>query len=484
MKKSLFSKKFSRRSFLKATGAASAVVGSAGLGFFGHEAGKDPATYTGCESFQGAAQTFNRKKFEQDHPHYKKVGPTERVDARTGVIFYRFYSLMRQWKEETGLEGLDPVLKEYYSKNSEDLELDLYYRKELMPKLRSDSKKYKDTFILSQAWSNAMGAVSPSPIREAPEKSDFPSPSRYGEVQEPLKMKDPEKTAKLIKKIAYELGSVLVGITKLNPDWVYKYPMKGRGFEADKLLDVPKHWEYAIVIGTPMSWDPMYANPNFGTSNDAYSKSRIVAFRLASFIKQLGYAARPHTPGTSYDLMVPPIAIDAGLGELGRNGIVVTPELGCNFRPAVITTNIPMIPDKPIEFGVQKFCKTCKVCAENCPSGAIPKGEQVVVRGYLKYQLDISKCHNFWGSKLGNMGCRLCVSTCPYTRKSNWLHKTALNVTANDPTGISHKSLTFMQKLFYPGPDPQKYYMPSLGGENASFREPPWWLRSEDFIDF
>ena len=75
------------------------------------------------------------------------------------------------------------------------------------------------------------------------------------------------------------------------------------------------------------------------------------------------------------------------------------------------------------------------------------------------------------------------MAVCPYTRKANWIHKAALKVTADDPTGLTAKGLTFMQKKFYPGPEPQKYYMPSLGGENASYREPPWWLRSEDFIE-
>ena len=51
-------KKLSRRQFLKASGAASAVLGSAGLGFFGYQAGKDSYSYTGCESFQGQAQIF------------------------------------------------------------------------------------------------------------------------------------------------------------------------------------------------------------------------------------------------------------------------------------------------------------------------------------------------------------------------------------------------------------------------------------------
>jgi len=477
-------KKFDRRQFLKASGLASAALGSAGLGFFGYEAGRDPESYTGLENFEGANQTFNRKRKSVDQPNYVKVGQTQRADARTEVIFQRRSLFMRQWKDDTGLEGMDDYLQDYYRKNPEDLELDLYSTKELMPKLMADSRKYRNKFLLANAWSNAMGAVSPRPINEPPEKSDFPRQRRFGSTTESAKMKSPELTSKLIKKVAHALGSTLVGIAKLNPDWVYLYPMRGRGFEPNEPIEVPKHWQYAIVIGTPMSWDPMYANPNYGTSNDAYSRSRIIAFRLASFIKQLGYAARPHTPGTSYDLMVPPILVDAGLGEQGRPSIIITPELGNNFRPAIVTTNLPLKPDKPIDFGVQRFCKTCKICAENCPSGAITFGEMVEVRGYLRYQVDTAKCLNFWNSNLGSMGCRLCVAVCPYTRKANWLHKSALKISMNDPTGIADWALTGLQKRFYPGPDPQKYYMPSLGGENASYRKPPWWLKAENFIEF
>ena len=475
--------KFSRRHSLKATGAASAVLGGAGLGFFGYEAGRDPNSYTGWENYEGANQTFNRKRWEVDSPHYKKVGPSSRPDTRTEFIFARRPTFMRSWKEEQGLDSLPLVLKEYYQTNPKILEEDLYLMKEVFPKMMSDRRKYRKQFLLSEAWSNAMGAVSPPRINKPPEESDFPQKDRRGQIPETVKFKNPAKTSKLIKKIAHELGSTLVGIAKLNPDWVYGYPLRGRGFDPDKPLEIPKHWQYAIAVGTPMSWDPLYANPTYGTSNDAYSRSRIVAFRLASFIKQLGYAARPHTPGTDYDLMVPPILIDAGLGEQGRPSIVITPELGCNFRPAVITTNLPLKPDKPIEFGVQDFCKTCKICAEQCPSGAITFGDKVEVRGYRRYLLDREKCHTFWSSCLGNMGCRICVAVCPYSRKSNWLHKSALQISMNDPTGMAEPILTSLQKRFYPSPDPQKYYMPSLGGENASYREAPWWLRTEDFIE-
>jgi ferredoxin len=149
----------------------------------------------------------------------------------------------------------------------------------------------------------------------------------------------------------------------------------------------------------------------------------------------------------------------------------------------VVTTNLPLIPDKPIDFGVQAFCKSCKICAKNCPSGAIPMGDKEEFNGYRRYRINKEKCHNFWSSNLGNTGCRLCIAVCPYSRKANWLHRTARNVSMADPTGLSHKMLIGLQKRFYPAPDPQDYYMPSLGGKNASYRKPPWWLKTENFIE-
>jgi reductive dehalogenase len=476
----------SRRRFLKVSGAVGAALGTAGMGLFGYQAGRDPSTYTGWQTFEGADQSFDRKKFEVDSPTYEKVGETRRIDARSEVVFSRMSHVFR-YDDEKGVEGLPDYLRAYYEAHPEDLELDLYLVRELFPKQRADQAKYGSSLILSEAWSDAMGAVQPERITEPPEVADFPRSDgggyRRGDPASPYKMKSSESTSELIKKIAHELGATLVGIAKLNPDWVFKYPTRGRGIEEEGLLEVPEHWEYAVVVGTPMSWDPMYANPNYGTSEDAYSISRIIGYRLAAFIKRLGYAARPHTPGFSYDLVVPPIMVDAGLGEQSRQSIVITPELGCNVRPAIVTTNLPLKPDKPIDFGVQSFCKTCKVCAEQCPSGAIPTGNKEVVRGYRRWTVHAAKCHNFWNSNLGNMGCRICVAVCPYTRKANWLHKSALQVSANDPSGLSHIALTKLQKLFYPGPDPQDYYMPSLGGKNASYRKPPWWLRTEDFID-
>ncbi len=474
----------SRRQFMKAAGLVSGVAGGAGLGLFGYAAGEDPNTYLGWQNQEGAVQTFNRKRFEVDEPTYEIIGPTSRPDARVEQLFERRGRFMRAWRSVREGGEFEEPLKSYYEEHPEVLELDRVNMEEILPALRADREEYGDRFLLAEAWSNAMGAVQPRPVSSPPDEWDFPSRRRDGSLPQPMRMKDPAKTAKLIKKVSHQFGSTLVGITRLNPDWVYGYPISRRGFaNLEEPLEIPDHWEYAIVVGAPMSWDPLYANPTYGTSNDAYSRARIIATRVAAFINTLGYPARTHTPGTSYDLMVPPIAIDAGLGQQGRHSIVITPELGCNFRPAVITTNIPMATDKPIDFGVDDFCKTCKICAEQCPSGSITMGDKIETRGYRRWEINAASCNNMWNSTLGSMGCRICVAACPYTRKANWLHKTALHVTANDPTGISDHVLTGLQERFYELPDPQSYYIPSLGGENASYRDPPWWLKAEDFID-
>ena len=79
--------------------------------------------------------------------------------------------------------------------------------------------------------------------------------------------------------------------------------------------------------------------------------------------------------------------------------------------------------DKPIKFGVEEFCNKCKICAEQCPSGAISFadspaeqewGTGSVLRGWEHWYINNGACYNFWRESMGPMGCRLCVAVCPY----------------------------------------------------------------------
>ena len=74
----------------------------------------------------------------------------------------------------------------------------------------------------------------------------------------------------------------------------------------------------------------------------------------------------------NYQVVLPPILLWAGLGEMCRIGdVVFNPFLGPRFKAAVVTTDLSLLPDKPIDFGLQNFCRRCKKCARECPAQAI-----------------------------------------------------------------------------------------------------------------
>ena len=186
-----------------------------------------------------------------------------------------------------------------------------------------------------------------------------------------------------------------------------------------------------------------------------------------------------------YDFIGVPILVDAGLGQLGRHGIVITPETGSNFRAAFVTTNLPLEIDKPIDFGVNEFCSQCKICAEICPSSSIsfePDNKDMTTRGYRHWEINQTSCFNFWIRSMGGIGCRLCLIACPYSRKNNWAHSLARSADTKDPTGLLDNGLTWFQKTFFKYPEPVEY-LPPPDGRFATFREPPEWLTTENYMD-
>jgi hypothetical protein len=237
----------SRRQFMKAAGLVSGVAGGAGLGLFGYAAGIDPNTYLGWQNEEGAVQTFNRKRFEVDQPTYEIVGPTSRPDARVEQLFERRGRFMRAWRTVREGGEFEEPLKSYYEAHPDVLELDRVNVEIVMPAQRADRAEYGDRFMLADAWSNAMGAVQPRPVSGPPDEWDFPQPRWDGSVPLPMRMKDPAKTAELIKKVSHQFGSTLVGITRLNPDYM------GTQSAAAVLKTWTSRWN-SRTIGSMPSW--------------------------------------------------------------------------------------------------------------------------------------------------------------------------------------------------------------------------------------
>jgi ferredoxin len=374
---------------------------------------------------------------------------------------------------------------------------------------REIHEQYNDHTAITNAYFGSwqQNCTYPEEITEPPEVSDFQYQER-GRTEDlrevnaarkdrnaVLRFRSPELAAELIKKVAHLYGATLVAIARFNPDYVYTKirglgkpsmggPMPGGPPPMGGVDEVPEHWQYVIVLGIPHEWDQLVSNPQYGDSVDAYTRLRLAGTRLADFIKRLGYPARWHCPPGSYDLVMPPYAVEAGLGQFGRMGTVISPETGGNTRLAGVTTNLEMTVDKPIDFGVHDFCKDCKICAELCPSGALSFADQPtqVIRGIEHWHVNTSKCFQYWLQTLGPIGCRLCIASCPYSRKSNWVHGLARIADPVDPTGLINDGLIKMQQMFFKSPAAADF-RPPPDGHFASFRPAPSWLQTERYFD-
>jgi ferredoxin len=231
----------------------------------------------------------------------------------------------------------------------------------------------------------------------------------------------PEAAARRIKGCAEFLGAKIVGITELNPAYVYSHVGRGLGkFGEEIKLD----HEYAVAFAVEMRRPFVRQAPGVTTMLETckgYVECAKIGQLLARYIRTLGYPARAHIDA-NYRVLCVPIAVDAGLGELSRMGYLITKKYGPRVRLGVVTTNLPMTTDSPVEFGVRDFCEKCKKCALNCPSKAIPLDDepQDDVKGVKKWELDREACYRFWRET--GTDCAICMSVCSYSKPASFLH--------------------------------------------------------------
>ena len=250
----------------------------------------------------------------------------------------------------------------------------------------------------------------------------------YGKPKTDVKLEvyDPVKMTRTIKKIARLLGASLVGITELDRRWVYSE-------DCDLLtgkttpITIPEEYKYAIVLGYEMDYEliQMSSAHTHGLGvGICYTKMAVVGPELAQFIRLIGYKAIPMGNDTANSI---PLAIDAGLGELGRLNLLITPQYGPRVRLSKVFTNLPLVPDKPIEFGVWDFCMTCKKCAKNCPGQALSYDEPTDQpnsisnrKGILRWPIKADKCAGWFGQNGGD--CANCIRVCPFNKPPGPLH--------------------------------------------------------------
>ena len=207
-----------------------------------------------------------------------------------------------------------------------------------------------------------------------------------------------------LKRRAREFGADLVGVTALRPEFIEL----GVNLDHDYVIAIACYERYTKVLegADAVELEAM----------QVYAKCADIATELARHIREeLGCPALAHHNG-SVQIQAIPVMYHAGFGELGKHGSLINPLLGANFRPGFVTTTLPLVTDRPLEFGVQNYCVNCTLCTNNCPGKAIPD-EFILTEGLKRWLTDIEKCYPY--SRLRDEYCHICVDVCPYIHKMN-----------------------------------------------------------------
>jgi len=259
-----------------------------------------------------------------------------------------------------------------------------------------------------------------------------------------------KRAAQKVKALARFLGADLVKIGTLRQEWVYTHVGRSGGNKEGYVpwgTPIELHHPHAIAMGFEMDYRTSQTSPDFPTllaTAKGYAVGAWVSIQLAEYIRMLGYSARAHHLN-NYQVIAVPVAVDCGLGELSRAGYLMTREFGLRLRLAIVTTDMPLAHDKPVDLGIQSFCETCKICAEECPSKSIPLGDKIEYNGIKKWKLNEETCYRYWHTV--GTDCSICMTSCPWSKQRNWFHETmSLPATIAGP----HQTLmTWADKLFY-----------------------------------
>ncbi len=239
-------------------------------------------------------------------------------------------------------------------------------------------------------------------------------------AKEKMEIESLEKTTAEMKHACRTFGADDVGITGYDPRWHYTKSFSAKTLK-EKDYGIPEDLPNVIVVLTEMDFDSIRTYPSATAgvaTGKGYSNDCSMTLSIATYIQNMGYRAVASVNDTSQGI---PYAIQAGLGEYGRHGLLIHPKFGPRMRIGRVHTDLPLSHDKPVRFGVKEFCEICRRCSDGCPPNAIPKGEpqdeiinQSNIVGIRKWTVDAEKCFQYWVNQ--GTECGICIRDCPYNK--------------------------------------------------------------------
>lgn len=227
---------------------------------------------------------------------------------------------------------------------------------------------------------------------------EYPDQSTIGNPSKPEYVAD-DKFIKEFEDYAHSIGIKAIGYTQLTPELLIK----------DKFIQYPN----AIVLTMEMSKKLIGTAPGDETQelNDShYEKLGKLTYEISDYLREKGYATEvAHPMGGLVNFSS--LGQKAGMGFIGQNGLLITPESGPGQKISAIFVSIANLPvkDENENAWIPEYCERCGKCIKACPEKALIETETCC--GGKETEFIQKLCIGC------SQGCTYCIEACPFNEK-------------------------------------------------------------------